>query len=64
MIACSTKAEVQNYIDKLNLSDDEEQIFIFLMKHNSRQQISEKLNMSIRTIDRRIARIKSKMAEL
>ena len=47
----------------LNLSEDQEEIFVLLSKNKSIQEIANRLGMSTRTVDREIAKIKHKMNE-
>lgn len=47
---------------KLNLTDDEEKIFDMLTKNYSVVKIASSMQMSTRTVDRRIKNIKLKMS--
>lgn len=56
-----TKDEIEYFIDKCMLNDELSQILKMLNMDYSRTQISMKLNMSPRTLDRRIQLIKKKI---
>lgn len=57
-----TRDEVDFYLNKCNLTYDEEEVFKLLSRGKSRQQVSMELLMSDRTVDRRIFDIKHKIA--
>jgi len=56
-----TKPELEELKDLLNLSDDEMVIFEKLSNGKSIEEISDKLKMSSRTVQRRITNIKNKL---
>lgn len=56
-----TTLEATTLKDALNLTEDEELIYAMLCKGKSRIQIADRLNISLRTTDRRINDIKLKM---
>ncbi len=49
------------YKNKMNLTEDEEKIFDMLVKNFSVVKIASVMQMSTRTVDRRIKNIKVKM---
>lgn len=54
-----------NYLrENLNLTEDEEKVFAMLSKKKSRQEISDKLRVSISTTDKLIRQIKGKIKML
>lgn len=59
-----TKSELERYSCELNLTDDENAIFEMLSKGKSRQEIANKIQLSSRTVDRRIKSIKIKMGKI
>ncbi len=59
-----SKNESENIRKLLNLSSEEDRIFTLLTKNFSIIKISEEMNMSTRTVDRRIKNIKIKMGRL
>lgn len=59
-----TKSELERYRCELNLTDDENAIFEMLSKGKSRQEIANKIQLSSRTVDRRIKSIKIKMGKI
>lgn len=56
-----SKEQSENYKSKMNLTEDEEQIFDMLTKNYSIVKIASIMQMSTRTVDRRIKSIKTKM---
>lgn len=56
-----SKEQSEEYKRKMNLTEDEEQIFDMLTKNYSIVKIACIMQMSTRTVDRRIKNIKSKM---
>lgn len=56
-----SKEQSKEYKDKMNLTEDEEKIFDMLLKNYSIVKIAGIMQMSTRTVDRRIKNIKSKM---
>lgn len=59
-----TTQEIKNMRSNLNLTEEESQIFDLLTKGKSRQQICDKVQMSMRSVDRRIERIRGKLNRL
>lgn len=55
------REQSEEYKNKMNLTEDEEQIFDMLTKNYSIVKIAGIMQMSTRTVDRRIKNIKSKM---
>lgn len=56
-----SREQSEEYKRKMNLTEDEEQIFDMLTKNYSVVKISGVMQMSTRTVDRRIKNIKIKM---
>lgn len=56
-----TKPELEELKEQLNLTEDENEIFKMLSKEKTLTEISNKLQMSIPTISRRVAFISKKM---
>lgn len=56
-----SKEQSEEYKRKMNLTEDEEQIFDMLTKNYSVVKIASIMQMSTRTVDRRIKNIKVKM---
>lgn len=56
-----SKDQSEEYKRKMNLTEDEEKIFDMLTKNYSVVKISGVMQMSTRTVDRRIKNIKIKM---
>lgn len=56
-----SKEQSEEYKRKMNLTEDEEQIFDMLTKNYSVVKIAGVMQMSTRTVDRRIKNIKLKM---
>lgn len=56
-----TKSEIADMRVELNLTDDEAIVFDMLAKGKSIMQIADKLNLSTRSIDNRIAKIRKKI---
>lgn len=56
-----SKEQSEAYKRKMNLTDDEAKIFDMLTKNYSVVKIADTLQMSTRTVDRRIKNIKLKM---
>jgi DNA-binding NarL/FixJ family response regulator len=56
-----TKSEISDMRVELNLTDDEAIVFDMLAKGKSIMQIADKLNLSTRSIDNRIAKIRKKI---
>lgn len=56
-----SKEQSEEYKRKMNLTEDEEQIFDMLTKNYSIVKIANIMKMSTRTVDRRIKNIKVKM---
>lgn len=59
-----TTQEIEIMRGKLNLTDDEDMIFQMLSKKRSINEISDKLQMSTRSVDRRIKQIRFKLEKL
>ncbi len=59
-----SKEQSKEYKDKMNLTEDEEKIFDMLLKNYSIVKIAGIMQMSTRTVDRRIKNIKLKMKNL
>lgn len=60
-LSCMITKEVQDILPKLNLTDEESEVFILLTKGKSAIYIADKLAMSDRTVYRIKARIQEKM---
>lgn len=58
------KPKLEEWRKGLNLTEEEEQIFILLTKGKSRQIIAGRMKLSMRTVDRRIAAIRKKMEQM
>lgn len=56
-----SKEQSEEYKSKMNLTEDEEKIFDMLLKNYSIVKIACIMQMSTRTVDRRIKNIKIKM---
>lgn len=56
-----SKEQSEEYKNKMNLTEDEERIFDMLTKNYSIVKIAGVMQMSTRTVDRRIRNIKLKM---
>ncbi len=59
-----TKSEISDMRVELNLTDDEAIVFDMLAKGKSIMQIADKLNLSTRSIDNRIAKIRKKLKRI
>jgi DNA-binding NarL/FixJ family response regulator len=59
-----TKPTLDGWRLLLNLTEEEELVFCLLSKGKSRQEIADRVGMSIATIDRRIKTIRNKMEQL
>lgn len=59
-----SKKQAEEYKDKMNLLDDESEIFDMLTRNCSVVKIADTLKMSTRTVDRRIKSIRQKMKNL
>lgn len=59
-----SKKQAEEYKDKMNLLDDESEIFDMLTRNCSVVKIADTLKMSTRTVDRRIKAIREKMKNL
>lgn len=57
-----SRQQSEEYKSKMNLTDDEENIFDMLTKNYSVVKIADIMQMSTRTVDRRIKNIKLKMS--
>lgn len=56
-----SREKSEEYKSKMNLTEDEEKIFDMLTKNYSIVKIADVMQMSTRTVDRRIKNIKIKM---
>lgn len=56
-----SREKSKEYKEKMNLTEDEEKIFDMLTKNYSVVKIADVMQMSTRTVDRRIKNIKLKM---
>lgn len=56
-----SKEQSKKYKDKMNLTEEETKIFDMLTKNYSVVKIADIMQMSTRTVDRRIKNIKIKM---
>ena len=56
-----TKSELEWMVSDLNLTEDETIIYEMLSKGKSIIQIADRLNMSTRSVDRRIRVLKDKL---
>ena len=54
------RSDIEKVLDRCNLTNDEEQVFVLRCKGYSNLEISEKLQMSTRTVERRVHSIKEK----
>ena len=54
-------SDLQKIKEDANLTEDEEMIYYMLSKGKSIIQIADKMNLSTRTIDRRIRSMKEKL---
>ena len=59
-----TKTEYQYIVEECMFNDELKEIFELLIKNYSRTQIAMKLNMSERTLDKRIRVIKNKIKKI
>ena len=59
-----SKKQAEEYKEKMNLLDDESDIFDMLTRNCSVVKIADSLKMSTRTVDRRIKSIREKMKNL
>ena len=59
-----SKEQSEEYKIKMNLTEDEEQIFDMLTKNYSVVKIAGVMQMSTRTVDRRIKSIREKINNL
>lgn len=57
-----SREQSEEYKSKMNLTEDEEKIFDMLTKNYSVIKIADVMQMSTRTVDRRIRNIKLKMS--
>ena len=56
-----SKEQSREYKCKMNLTEDEDKIFDMLTKNYSIVKIADVMQMSTRTVDRRVKNIKTKM---
>lgn len=59
-----TKPELEKLKDLLNLTDDEEMVFVQLSKGRSKIVVADNCQVSIPTVDNRIKSINSKIRRL
>ena len=59
-----TKPELDELKLQLNLTDDEEQVFLHLSKGRSKQRVSDECMISIGTVSNRIKSIEIKLKRL
>lgn len=59
-----SREQSEEYKRKMNLTDDEEKIFDMLTKNYSVVKIASIMQMSTRTVDRRIKNIREKINNL
>ena len=59
-----TKPELELLKDQLNLSDDEEPIFVHLSKGRSNIAVADNCMISLTTVDNRIKSIKQKISRI
>lgn len=59
-----SRGQSEEYKSKMNLTDDEEKIFDMLTKNYSVVKIASIMQMSTRTVDRRIKNIREKINNL
>lgn len=59
-----SKEQSEEYKNKMNLTEDEEQVFDMLTKNYSVVKIAGIMQMSTRTVDRRIKSIREKINNL
>lgn len=57
-----SREQSEEYKGKMNLTEDEEKIFDMLTRNYSVVKIADVMQMSTRTVDRRIKNIKTKMS--
>lgn len=57
-----SKEQAAEYKNRMNLTEDESKIFDMLTKNYSIVKIADTMQMSTRTVDRRIKNIKLKMS--
>ncbi len=57
-----SKEQSNNYKNQMNLTEDETKIFDMLTKNYSVVKIASIMQMSTRTVDRRIKNIRTKMS--
>ena len=63
-LSSMTKPELEEIRENLNLTDDEEMVFMQLSKGRSKTSISDNCMISISTVDNRIKAINSKIDRL
>lgn len=59
-----TKPELDKILDNANFTSEEEKIFEFLFRGASQKEISAKMCMSLRTVERRVQEIKRKVGDV
>ena len=63
-LSALNKPELDNLKLQLNLTDDEELVFLHLSKGRSKQSTADNCKISISTVDLRIKSIKNKLLRL
>ena len=56
-----TKPELERIIENANFTEEEVRIFKLLSRNFTQKEIAYKLSMSVRTLERRVKSIKSKI---
>ena len=64
LLSSMTKPELEEIRENLNLTDDEEMVFMQLSKGRSKTSISDNCMISISTVDNRIKAINKKIDRL
>lgn len=56
-----TKKEIEKIMERINLTDEERNIFELIIRGKTIKEIASRLNISIRTTERRVKTIKEKI---
>ena len=56
-----TKPELERIIENANFTEEEVRIFKLLSRNFTQKEIAHRLSMSVRTLERRVKSIKSKI---
>lgn len=56
-----TKPELEKIIENANFTEEEDRIFMLLSRNFTQKEIAYRLSMSVRTLERRVKSIKSKI---